>query len=110
MIEELFGIDGLFEGLFEFAVLIGFCYLCFIFRSKSKSTGIKAYKFLSLGFGFTVLSILIPMVAIFIGAIWVGDDFIDQLFIFNDIPYYLTTTLSIMFFILSAKKIELKTI
>ena len=110
MSHELFEIDRVFGGLFEFAVLIGFIYLYFVFRSKSKTTGVKAYKFLSLGFGFSVLSILIPTVAIFIGSILVGDDFVDQLFIFNDIPYYLTTTLSIMFFIFAAKKAELKTI
>ncbi|MBA6302342.1 hypothetical protein [Colwellia sp. MB02u-14] len=107
---ELFEIERLFEGIFEFAVLISFFYLYFIFRSKWKSTGVKVYSLLSSGFGFSVLSMLIPMVAIFIGSLLVGDDFVDQLFIFNDIPYYLTTTLSIMFFVLAAKKIELKKI
>ena len=103
---NLFEIGRLFDGVFEFAVLIGFFYLYFIFRSKSKSTGVKAYKLLSVGFGFSVLSIIIPMVAIFTGSILVGDVFVDQLFIFNDIPYYLTTTLSIVFFILAAKNVE----
>jgi len=105
---DLYEIGRLLEGVFEFAVLIGFFYLYFIFRSKSKSTGVQTYKFLSLGFGFSVLSILIPTAAIFIGSIYIGDAFVEQLFVFNDIPYYLTTTLSLIFFILAAKKVELK--
>ena len=107
---EILGTDGVMDGFFELLVLIGFYYLYFVFRGKFKATNLPVYRFLSMGFGFTVLSILIPMIAIFVGTALVGDSVIDQMFLFNDIPYYLTTALSLVCFIVAAKQVELKTI
>ena len=106
---EILRTDGVLTSVFELTVLIGFLYLCLIFRRKFKVTGFPVYRLLSLGFGFTVLSILIPMFAILIGTSFVDDSVTDQMFMLNDISYYLFTALSLLFFIMAAKKSELKT-
>ena len=108
LFEELLGSDGVLTGVFELVVLISFCYLYFAFRGKFKIVNVPVYKFLSLGFGFTALSILLPMLAIFMGTALLGDSIEEQIFIINDVPYYICSALSILFFIVAARKAELK--
>ena len=103
MFFELLVTNDMFSGLFELAVLIAFFYLTVVFRIKAKQNNSKEYKFISLGFFFSFLSILIPMIAVALGALLIDDAVYDDIVLYNDLPYYLTTTASIVCFICAAK-------
>ncbi|WOI35684.1 hypothetical protein R1T43_10615 [Alteromonas sp. CI.11.F.A3] len=100
---ELLGTEGMLSGIFELLVLLTFGYLFFSFRKSAKLTGHQVYKYLSLGFCFTFLSIFIPIVSIAVGTAIIDNAVYDDIHLYNDYPYYLGTFASLCCFILAAK-------
>lgn len=96
------GLGILFNTL-QLLVVLTFVYLYFSFRNRAKKSGYKIYKHLSLGFFFTFISILIPMVSITFGTSVLGDVSHDHFYLYNDLPYFLATFASLGCFILAAK-------
>lgn len=107
MFFELLETTNVLDTFFDLFVLISFGYLYFMFRSKSKTTGENVYKYLSLSLAFTFLSNLLSMLTMFIDTEVLSDLVVDRIYLFDNISYYLTKVLSIYFFILAAKSLEL---
>ena len=89
----------------ESLILIAFAYLYYAFNGKFKTTDLPVYKFLSLGFGFTALSILIPMSIVYFGEDFYGSGLEDIIISAENISHLVTKILSIIFFIVAVKKV-----
>ena len=105
---DLLEANDVLRMFFDLIIWLSFGYLYFMFRSKFKATEEKLYKYLSLSFAFIFLSSLLLMLTMFINTDQLSDLVIDQIYLFDDITYYLTKALSTLFFILAAKSLEFK--
>ena len=102
LILERLGLQGVVIGLLEFAIIIAFGYLFYLFRKTARQSQSPIHRYLSFGFFFAFLNMLAPTLITFSSAFWLNENNLEIFDLLHNILYFSLEFFSLFCFIKAA--------